>query len=34
MEDMYNMWEVYYTGKYNEHVAIERMRKEAELRRR
>ena len=34
MEDMYNIWEVYYTGKYNAWMASERKRREAEKKRR
>ena len=33
MEDMYNIWEVYYTKKYNEWSAAERARNEAKMRR-
>lgn len=34
LEEMYNMWELNYTQKYNEWVAAERRRREAEMRRR
>ena len=33
MEDMYNLWEVYYTKKYNEWQNAERARLEAKMRR-
>ena len=33
MEDMYNLWEVYYTKKYNEWQNAERLRLEAKMRR-
>lgn len=33
MEDMYNLWEVYYTKKYNEWQNAERSRLEAKMRR-
>lgn len=32
-EDMYNLWEVYYTKKYNEWQSAERARLEAKMRR-
>lgn len=32
MEDLYNLWEVTYTLKYNQWVRSERIRKEAEMR--
>ena len=32
-EDMYNLWEVYYTKKYNEWQNAERARLEAKMRR-
>jgi len=32
MEDLYNIWEVYYTGKYNEWMAKENVRREREKR--
>lgn len=34
MEDMYNLWEVYYTRKHNEYVAAERRMREEQMRRR
>jgi hypothetical protein len=33
MEDMYNLWEVYYTKKYNEWQNAERLRLEAKMKR-
>ena len=33
MEDMYNLWEVYYTKKYNEWQNAERLRHEAKMKR-
>jgi len=33
MEDMYNLWEVYYTKKYNEWQNAERVRLEAKMKR-
>lgn len=33
MEDMYNIWEVYYTKKYNEWQYAERRRNEEKMRR-
>lgn len=34
LEDLYNLWEVTYTTKYNRWQAHERARREAEMRRR
>lgn len=33
LEDMMNIWEVFYTGKYNEWQRAERARQEREMRR-
>ena len=32
LEDLYNMWEIVYTAKYNKWKSIERARQSAELR--